>query len=113
MTFKDMLVFLRHQEGLTQEELASRLGVSRSTIGMYERGKREPDLKTLEKIADIFGVDMNYILNHPVTEAAVMTDAAASEYQAKFSSLDRMDQIKAMGYIEGLLSEDKYALAGS
>ena len=113
MTFKDMLVFLRHQEGLTQEELASRLGVSRSTIGMYERGKREPDLKPLEKIADIFGVEMNFILNHPGNDAATAMVPAASEYLTKFSSLDCVDQIKAMGYIEGLLSEDKYALAGS
>lgn len=55
----DMLVFLRKREGLSQQELADRLEISRSTIGMYETGKREPDLETLEALADFYNVDMN------------------------------------------------------
>ena len=108
MAFKDILVSLRHQERLTQEDLAKRLGVSRSAIGMYERGKREPDLKTLEKIADIFGVDMNFILNHPGSGSGSSADTISAEYYTKFSALDQADQLKALGYIEGLLSEKKY-----
>lgn len=56
---QDMLVFLRKREGLSQQELAEKLAISRSTIGMYETGKREPDLETLETIADFYNVDMN------------------------------------------------------
>ena len=52
---------LRVWEGLTQGELAKKLKISRSAIGMYENGKRSPDVETLEKIADFFNVDMNYI----------------------------------------------------
>jgi transcriptional regulator with XRE-family HTH domain len=52
---------LRIREGLTQEELAKKLKISRSAVGMYENGKRLPDVETLEKIADYFNVDMNYI----------------------------------------------------
>ena len=55
---------LRKQQQLTQEELALELGISRSTLGMYETGKREPDFKTLEKIADYFNVDMNYLTGY-------------------------------------------------
>lgn len=50
------------QNKLSQAELASKLGVAKSTISMYEVGKREPDFSTLEKIAKLFHVDMNYLL---------------------------------------------------
>lgn len=53
---------LRTSSGLTQVEMAEKLGISRSTIGMYETGAREPDFETLEKIADYFNVDIDYLL---------------------------------------------------
>ena len=61
-TFKEMLKYLRTRENLSQSELASKIGVAKSTISMYEAGKREPDFETLEAIADLFNVDMNFLL---------------------------------------------------
>ncbi len=55
----DMLTYLRKRKGLSQQELANTLKISRSAIGMYETGKREPDLETLEVFADFYNVDMN------------------------------------------------------
>lgn len=57
--FKDMLKYFRMREGLSQGELAAKLGVSASRISMYEVGKREPDFETEEKIADFFNTDLN------------------------------------------------------
>lgn len=62
MEFKDRLKELRTQRGLSQRELGKRLGVTNSAISMYERGEREPDYETLEAIADLFNVNMNYLL---------------------------------------------------
>ena len=53
---------LRKDNNLTQAELAKKLGVAASTVGMYERGQREPDFETLEKIATYFSVNMNTLL---------------------------------------------------
>ena len=53
-TFKDRLKALRVSKGLTQEDLSAKLKISRSTIGMYEQGNRQPDFDTLELIADFF-----------------------------------------------------------
>ena len=57
--FSDVLKQLRLKANLSQEELAKHLGCSKSSISMYENGTREPNLETLEAIADYFNVDMN------------------------------------------------------
>ena len=66
--FKDMLKYLRTRDGYSQTELAQKLGVSKSTISMYELGNREPDFETLESIADLFNVDMNFLLGKTNSE---------------------------------------------
>ena len=60
--FSDMLVYLRKQCGLSQKDLADKTGLTRSAIGMYETGKREPDFETLEVFADFFNVNMDTLL---------------------------------------------------
>lgn len=55
------LARLREKKNLTQEELANALGVSSSTIAMYEIGERMPRLKFAKKIADFFEVPIEHI----------------------------------------------------
>lgn len=66
--FASVIKRLRIERGITQEQLASMLKISRSTIGMYETGSREPDFETCEAIADIFNVDMDYLLGRSNVE---------------------------------------------
>lgn len=49
--------------GLTQVQLADRLNVSPSAIGMYEQGRREPDTKLLKKICTTLNVSADELLN--------------------------------------------------
>lgn len=58
----DRLKKLRNEKNLTQRELAKLLKLSPSTIAMYETGQRMPDPETLQKIADFFGVSVDYLL---------------------------------------------------
>ncbi len=60
--FPNVFKSLRMKSGLTQQQMADKLGLSRSTIGMYENGEREPSFEILENIADLFNVDMNYLI---------------------------------------------------
>lgn len=62
MELKLRLKKLREKSNLTQEELAKRLEMPRSTYSNYESGKREPDFYTAKKIADFFGVSVDYLL---------------------------------------------------
>ena len=77
--FRDMLARLRRERGMTQAELAQRLGVSKSSISMYERGNREPELDLLERMADLFGVSVNAMLGRSEPEL-VNSDPALTEY---------------------------------
>lgn len=61
--FSHTLASLRKAKGLTQQELSRILGLSPSSISMYERGEREPSFETMEALADFFNVDMNYLMS--------------------------------------------------
>ena len=66
-TFGLRLRFFRKRLALTQEELGKILNVSASTIGMYERGEREPAFKVLVHIAEYFETSIDYLLGHQTT----------------------------------------------
>ena len=60
--FNERLRQLRTAKDLSQFEFAKQIGISKSSVNMYERGEREPNFKMLEVIADYFNVDMDYLL---------------------------------------------------
>jgi len=53
---------LRESMNLTQTELARRLGITRASLSHYETGRRVPDFETISKMADFFGVSVDYII---------------------------------------------------
>lgn len=59
-TTADKLKSLRKSKGYTQQDVANFVGVSRATIGGYEAGRRLPRLPDLKKIAEIYGVGLDY-----------------------------------------------------
>ena len=61
-TFGERLKGLRNERGISQNELSKYIGVSKSSVNMYERGEREPGFETLEAIADFFNINMDYLL---------------------------------------------------
>lgn len=59
------LVKLREAQGLRQEDVAKILGVSRQAYCTYENDKRQAGYETLIKLADYFGVSVDYLLGKP------------------------------------------------
>ena len=62
MEFKDRLVQLRKELHLTQEALAEKIEFSRTAISAWEIGRNEPSNADTIKIADFFGVSVDYLL---------------------------------------------------
>lgn len=99
---------LRKIQKMTLKDLGKRVGLSESTISLYENGKREPDLETLQHFADIFHVSVDFILgrDHPDTsnspnitqdpnrtEAYQMLDQLSDEnYQALLTLLKTLTE---------------------
>ena len=54
---------MRKSRDMTQEDLAKAIDQSASSITMYETGRREPDLETLEALADVFNVPLGSIIS--------------------------------------------------
>ena len=53
----------RIKNNLSREQLADLIGVSKSTIGFYETGDRQPSLSVLVKLASIYKVSIDYLLD--------------------------------------------------
>ena len=64
MDFGLTIASLREDADLTQEQLAKSIGISRAALSHYEKSRREPDYKTLVKIANYFNVTTDYILGN-------------------------------------------------
>ena len=59
---------LRKTNGLTQDELAIRLNVVRQTVSKWEKGLSVPDAEMLQRIAEVFEVDVSQLLGAPINQ---------------------------------------------
>jgi transcriptional regulator with XRE-family HTH domain len=60
--YADRLKQLIDDNGLTQAEFAKKIGISQSVISYYTLNKREPGISIAKKIADFFGVSVDYMI---------------------------------------------------
>ena len=105
--FKDKIKELRIAASLTQQELADKIKVSQSTITMWENGKREPDLETLECIADFFNVDMNYLTGTAEVTTRIL-DQSQHALISLYDQLNEEGREKLLDYAADLVSTGRY-----
>ena len=65
MEAKDMIARLRAKKGMTQEELAERVFVTRQAVSRWESGETTPNTETLKLLSRLFDVSINTILGSP------------------------------------------------
>ena len=88
---------LREMRDLTQEELAKLLNTSRSRIGMYEQGKRQPDFEMQEAIADFFNVTIDYLFGRTPEEMLIESYQIGEKHRELMDLYDHAEpQVKAM-----------------
>lgn len=111
----------RKKQGLTQKELAEKLGVSYTVISQYERGIRYPKLETIKKIVDALNIPIKDIIDDDMLEiekelsderkvfhAVGKHFSESAEYAlCLYDSLNPKNQNKTIGYMERLLDEEK------
>jgi transcriptional regulator with XRE-family HTH domain len=82
---------LRRQANMSQSELAQRIQVSPSAVGMYEQGRREPSVRTLIALSRCLGVSLEYLMTGEISPAEIQQIHAmlACRMQAAEARLDR------------------------
>ena len=70
MTFGEKIVFLRKSKGMSQDQLAALLGVTRQSVSKWERGEVVADTDRVLALSRLFGVSCDYLLNDGITDAA-------------------------------------------
>lgn len=77
------LRILRTDAGLNQAELGRIIGVDRSSINLWESGKRSPQMVYVKKLCEYFDVDMNYLLGYSETKHTVIKGTEIKLYVDK------------------------------
>ena len=119
----EKLLFLREQLNVTQKADADYIGLSRQAYAHYEFGDRYPDLKTLCKLADFFGVSVDYLLGRETCNLALSpppseyqriyesqpreTQENILEFMKVFSKASIKTQLKILGRVEGWIFEEE------
>lgn len=78
--FNENLKTARERRGLSQKEMAERIGVAKSTYSLYESGNREPNVQTIKKIADILNVSADELLGLDEIPQTIAAHFDGSEY---------------------------------
>lgn len=92
---------LRRHMGMSQAELAEKMGVSPSAVGMYEQGRREPSIEGIVNLCGIFGVTSDYLLmGRPVTKGDNLM------LKATLFSATQRAQARQMCRSDGLTDEE-------
>ena len=81
------LAFLRKKRNMTQDQLAELLGVSKITVSYWERMVRTPEIQMLVRIADVFDVSTDYLLDRTDDPDSHKSD------EEKKKSLDNLEEI--------------------
>lgn len=91
----------RKLSGMTQKEVAEKVGIARSTYALYETGERSPDVEVVKKLAEVLNVSGDYLIGN---KTVTMKYSALFEKMRQRYGLERLN-----AYIEALekLNEEK------
>lgn len=81
---------LRDKYGYTQNKVADFLGIKREMISFYENGEREVPLESLEKLSDLFGVDLDVFFVDNVDQAIAEVVFAFRKNELDNNDMDAM-----------------------
>ena len=101
----DSIIALRKKNGLSQEQLAEKIGISRQTVSNWERGIAAPDLETLNLISKLFDEDLSVMINGgnsgrgnvrgktPYRSALLITDIVLMAVHFVLAFLDKIEML--------------------
>ncbi|ABS40528.1 helix-turn-helix domain-containing protein [Clostridium botulinum] len=90
MAFSNKLYSLRKQKGLSQDELGSKLNVSRQTISKWELGETTPELEKLTALGDFFEISLDELVMDVKAKESIKTEPLVmNRFETIIDSIDR------------------------
>ena len=101
---------LRKQRCLQQKEVSIEVGIDQSNYSKIENGKREPSVSVLKKLADLFNVTVDHIIepDRDLPKEVVIEDKGISEKLRLISELDEEDRAMVFRMIDKMLTSKKF-----
>ena len=99
--FANKLKKLRIERGLTQAQLAQKVGIGASTVGMYEGNIRKPSFEVLLKLAIFFNVSTDYLISDE------KDDENLRNISHLFESLNKQQKQQVVDFIQFIKNNNK------
>jgi len=103
MDFGSIVVELRKEQGISQTDLASQLGIHKNVLGRYERNEVLPSIETARKIADILDVSLDYLTG----KADVQMDKNTRKRILEVSKFEDTDKEHIFSVIDAFIAKRK------
>ena len=107
----ERLIETRKKKGFSQKYVALSVGVAPSIVSRWESGLKSPSRESYAKLADLYGVTVDYLLGRSDEEMPVTSEGLSNDelkLLQDYRSLNPEGQEKVIGYIDDLLSSTKY-----
>lgn len=96
----ERIINLRKEKGLTQSQLADKIGVTDKAVSKREVNEANPDISLLSKIADLFGVTIDYLLTGKATDNISLDEMDEDKRAIYLIKKDDAITFKKYGYVE-------------
>ena len=106
MNFRTIFCNLRKEKNLSQLDIAKKTGFAKTTICAWEKGRAQPSLDTLVKLANIFNCSVDYLLGREDEFGIIQSNSELAPVETQllslFRNLNERDQNKVLGYVQAL-----------
>lgn len=98
----------RKLKGMSQEELAEKVGVSRQAVSKWETGEAQPEITKLKALADVFGVTIDFLLDDSKSTFTAAPEAKPDAIDRMLSYFETLPEkmapfLKRYGWLGGIL----------
>jgi Predicted transcriptional regulators len=109
MKFGQKLKRLRQEKDWSQEKLADEIGVKRLAINKYESGQTKPSAETLQRISEVFGVSIDYLLADESEKLAKdeLTDKTLLEYVVEIEQMSEEEKKFVKFFLDAVIFKHK------
>ena len=106
MPYLEKLKEYRDKLGLSQKELGAKVNVSEASMSNYETGKREPELKTLCALADIFDISLDMLVRGK--EKDRLKGRSKEELLKEFDSMSDVELARLLPLLQAALADKQF-----